>query len=97
MDHGPAVELGEDLASEKKSKLGIVLFIVYSLFYSGFVVINTISPKTMEAKVLFGLNLAVVYGFLLIIVAIVMGLVYNHICTGFEDKMNELEKEEKNP
>ncbi len=42
----------------------------------------------MEKTVLFGLNLAVTYGFGLILLAIVMGLAYNHFCT---KKENELE------
>lgn len=92
MDHGPAVQLGEDKASAAKSKLGIYLFIFYSLVYSGFVLINTIAPKTMGVHVFCGLNLAVVYGFGLIILAIVMGLIYNHICTGLENKLNKPEE-----
>jgi hypothetical protein len=35
-----------------------------------------------------GLNLAVVYGFGLIFLAIIMGLIYNVICTRAEDRMN---------
>ncbi|MBL6990413.1 MAG: DUF485 domain-containing protein [Bacteriovoracaceae bacterium] len=87
--HGPAVELAEDKASDAKSKLGVYLFIVYSLVYAGFVIINTVSPKLMGIEMFMGLNLAVVYGFGLIILAIVMGLIYNHICTKMEDEMNK--------
>ncbi len=93
MDHGPAVKLAKDNASGIKSKLGVVLFIVYLLIYSGFVAINTVSPKTMGATVFAGLNLAVVYGFGLIILAIVMGLIYNAICTSLENKLNKPENE----
>ena len=88
MDHEPAVELGEDLASEKKSKLGLKLFGVYSFVYVGFVAINTIAPTLMETTVLWGQNLAVVYGMGLILLAITMGLGYNHVCTGYENTMN---------
>ncbi len=93
MDHGPAVKLGEDLASDKKASLGIKFFFIYTLVYVGFVAINTISPKLMEKTVLMGLNLAVVYGMGLILLAIVMGLIYNHLCTGYEDTMNNKEGE----
>ena len=89
MDHGPAVELGEDHASELKAKLGLKLFFVYTVVYFGFIAINIIEPNLMEIIVLWGLNLAVVYGMGLIILAIVMGLIYNHICTGYEDRMNK--------
>ncbi|MCK5807502.1 DUF485 domain-containing protein [bacterium] len=89
MGHGPAVKLEKDYASPAKTKLGVKLFFVYLTIYVGFVVINTINPQIMEMRMFLGLNLAVVYGFGLIILAIVMGLVYNHICTGYENKMNK--------
>lgn len=89
MDHGPAVELGEDHASDLKSKLGIKLFVVYTLVYIGFIAINIIEPMLMEKVIFKGLNLAVVYGMGLIVLAIILGLIYNHICTGYEEKMNK--------
>lgn len=98
--HGPAVKLGKDNASEWKSKLGIKLFFVYGLIYAGFVIINTTNPELMENDVLLGMNLAVVYGMGLIVLAIVMGLIYNYFCTKKEDELNkpeqveEVEKEE---
>jgi len=93
MSHGPAAKLEKDNATEVKTKLGIKLFFVYATIYSGFVFINTLSPSTMEIKVFADLNLAVVYGFGLIILAIVMGVIYNHICTGYENKLNKKETE----
>lgn len=88
MDHGPAVEMGQDNASDIKARIGSILFIVYGLVYAGFVIINTISPKSMGETIVLDLNLAVVYGFGLIILAIVMGLIYNVICTNYEKRMN---------
>ncbi len=84
MDHGPAVELGEDYASEFKARLGLILFAVYGIVYAGFTIINTVSPRTMGETVLWGLNLAVVYGFGLILLALVMGLIYNAVCSRAE-------------
>jgi len=95
MGHGPATSWGTDNASEYKTKMGIKLFLVYCLIYSGFVIINTIKPKLMAIKVVAGLNLACVYGFGLIILAIVMGLIYNAVCSSAEDKMNTPEKGEQ--
>jgi len=77
--HGPAAKLGKDNASQLKSRFGVILFFVYLFIYSGFVAINTVSPETMEAPIMFGVNLAVIYGLGLIVVAIVLGLIYNHI------------------
>lgn len=58
------------------SPLGLLLFVVYSLFYAGFVWVNAFAADAMETIVFGGLNLAIVYGFALILVAIVMSLVY---------------------
>jgi uncharacterized membrane protein (DUF485 family) len=57
------------------------MFIIYALIYTGFVILNVISPLAMEKTVLLGLNLAVVYGFGLIIVALIMALIYNEACS----------------
>ncbi len=92
MLHGEAVKLEKDEAAAIKSKVGLILFGVYALIYAGFVAINTLSPKTMGARVFLGLNLAVVYGFGLIILAIIMGVAYNHYCTKLEDRLNKQSK-----
>lgn len=92
--HGPAVKMEKDNASGFKTKIGLKLFIVYSLIYAGFVIINTIEPKLMELEIFLGLNLAVVYGFGLIVIAIIMGLIYNSICTKKENLMNKPGTEE---
>lgn len=88
MLHGEAVKLEKDEAAALKSKIGLYLFGVYSLIYAGFVALNTLIPQSLGTRVFLGLNLAVVYGFGLIILAIVMGVIYNHVCTKLEDKMN---------
>lgn len=96
MHHEPAPEMGDDAASAYKTRTGLILFAIYGLIYAGFVVINTISPKTMGHVVFAGLNLAVVYGFGLIALAIVMGLIYNAMCTRAEDRMNQTEGDADN-
>lgn len=88
MGHGPAVKLGKDYASGYKTKLGIAMFIVYTLVYAVFVAINATNPALMEETVM-GQTLAVVYGFGLIILAFVMAIVYNHFCTGAENRLNK--------
>lgn len=96
MLHGEAVKLGKDESTAFKTKIGLILFGVYSLIYAGFIVINTLAPKKMEMQVIFGLNLAVAYGFGLIFLAIIMGVVYNHVCTKMEDKLNNPASSGKN-
>ena len=93
MDHGPAVEVGVDNASKKKAKLGVWLFISYTIVYAIFVAIGVTNSETevMEKIVLGNQNLAVVFGFGLIILAILMGLIYNAICTKYEKELNKEE------
>ena len=87
MQHKPAPKLGDDAASAFKTRLGLILFVIYGLVYAGFVALNTISPKTTGQVIFAGLNLAVVFGFGLIVLAIVMGLIYHVICSRAEDRM----------
>lgn len=89
MLHEPAVQLGEDHASEKKTRLGIILFFVYAAIYAVFVLLGLVYTDKLGIKVIAGLNLAVVYGIGLIVLAAIMGLIYSYICTLMENKMNK--------
>jgi uncharacterized membrane protein (DUF485 family) len=60
--------------------LGLVLFAIYLLIYVGFVVTSAFMAQTMDRVVWNGLNLAVVYGFALIIIAFVMAMIYGLMC-----------------
>lgn len=88
MLHEPAAASAPDNASEYKASLGVKLFIVYALFYAGFVAINVLKPILMEKVVFLNLNLAVVYGFGLIIVALILALIYNKMCEIKEEELN---------
>ena len=92
MDHGPAVELGVDHAAKRKSRLGIWLFVLYTIVYGVFVAIGVANYEAMSIKVIGDLNLAVTYGFGLIVLAIIMGLIYNWRCTKIENEMNKEDK-----
>jgi uncharacterized membrane protein (DUF485 family) len=87
MGHGPAVKLGRDDASSYKTRLGVKMFLVYTIVYATFVGINTINPKMMET-IVFGQTAAVIWGFCLIVLALVMAIVYNRLCTKAEERMN---------
>ncbi len=81
MLHGPAQDSGPDPASSYKSRLGVVMFIIYCVVYTGFVLVNVVDEgRAMQVIVLAGLNVAVVYGMGLIIFALVLALIYNHLC-----------------
>jgi len=80
MLHEPATTVGKDPSGPYKMRLGIRMFMFYALFYAGFVTINLVAPLMMETIVLAGLNLATVYGFALIVVALIAALVYDALC-----------------
>jgi uncharacterized membrane protein (DUF485 family) len=93
--HGPAAKLEADKAAAKKAKLGVILFLFYTLVYVGFVIIGLTDPELLGKPIIGGQNLAIVYGFGLIILAIVMGFIYNFYCTRMEDSMNSKKQEGK--
>lgn len=93
MLHKPAVvEEGVDKAAPKKAKLGIILFFFYTIIYAGFVFIGLVYPELMGFELLGGQNLAIVYGFGLILLAVIMGFLYNYYCSKMEDEMNTNEE-----
>lgn len=91
MLHQPAAPVGKDPAQQYKMRLGVWMVIAYSLFYIGFVAINLLSPLLMEKTIFAGLNLATVYGFSLIIVALLQALVYDGMCRAMETKLEEVQ------
>lgn len=64
----------------RNARIGLVLFCVYLVLYGGFVFLNAFSPETMEVTPLPGVNLAILYGFGLIIAALALALVYGYLC-----------------
>lgn len=96
MDHGEniKVEEHEDLV-EFKTRIGIYLFVAYGIIYTLFVLLNTVLPASMKIIVLYGMNLAVFYGFSLIILAIIMSVIYNIICTKKEKEFAAREGDKK--
>ena len=94
MLHEPAAQSGQDKAAPYKARLGVQLFIVYATVYAIFVIINVAKPLMMETIIIFGLNLAVVYGFFLIIFALVLALIYNSLCNA-KEKALHTDKEDK--
>jgi len=88
MNHGPAQDSGPDPASIYKTRLGVVMFVIYCLVYAGFVLLNVLTEGAVMQTIVFaGLNLAVVYGLGLIVFALLLALLYNHLCTRREAKL----------
>lgn len=88
MSHGPATEWKEDRTEGFKSRFGFVMITVFSLVYAAFILICVISPKTM-ANNAGGLNVAVAFGFGIIVLAIIQALIYTFICSS-KEKAEEL-------
>lgn len=95
MLHEPVITEGKDAAASYKSRVGVWMFVVYALFYAGFVFINLYSPLAMEREVLWGLNLATVYGFALIVGAFVLALVYDRLCRRMEAHLADASNKEE--
>jgi len=61
-------------------RLGLGLFAVYLLLYVGFMLLCAFAPAVMELRPMGGLNLALLYGFGLIIAAVVLAMIYGGLC-----------------
>lgn len=77
----------------RNSRIGLILFFCYLLLYSGFVFINAFSPDSMDMQPIEGINLAIVYGFVLIVGAFAMSLLYGLLCK--TEAPNESDREVK--
>jgi uncharacterized membrane protein (DUF485 family) len=64
----------------RNRRLGLVLFAVYLTIYAAYVLINAFWPEWMDQILWSGLNLAVLYGFGLILSAFLLALVYARLC-----------------
>jgi uncharacterized membrane protein (DUF485 family) len=62
------------------ARLGVALFVVYLLLYVGFIYLNAFSRQTMAADAAGGVNVAVLYGFGLIVAAFVLSVMYMLLC-----------------
>ncbi|MGV3482944.1 MAG: DUF485 domain-containing protein [Planctomycetaceae bacterium] len=61
------------------ARLGLQLFFAYLVLYVGFVLLNAYSPETMEWRPWGGVNLALLYGFGLILAALGLAFVYGFL------------------
>jgi uncharacterized membrane protein (DUF485 family) len=62
------------------TRAGLGLFAVYVALYGGFMALSAFRPDVMSRPVLGGANLAVTYGFGLIVAALALALIYMKIC-----------------
>ncbi len=71
---------GDSSERRYNSRLGLTLFAIYLALYLGFVLINAFKADWMDVTAVAGLNFAIVYGFALIIFALVLALIYGAMC-----------------
>ena len=84
LDHGAMhpKEVEDPVISARNARYGMRLFLIYLAIYAGFVGLNAFRPDVMEWTPAWGLNLAVLYGLALIVIAMVLALVYSWLCRG---------------
>ena len=67
-------------APSRTARIGLILFVIYAVFYAGFVFLNAFAPAQMDRTPFAGLNVAILYGFALIVLAFVMSIIYGFLC-----------------
>lgn len=90
MEHGPATEWKKEKSQDYKTKLGLRMMPIFAAVYFVFIVIAVTNPQMMANDV-GSLNVAITYGFAIIITAIVMALIYNYLCSRKEKEDGDTE------
>ncbi|MBI3831845.1 MAG: DUF485 domain-containing protein [Planctomycetes bacterium] len=62
--------------SARNARYGTMLFVVYCVLYGSFMALNVYDPKIMARTPLAGVNLAILYGFGLIVAALALAGLY---------------------
>ena len=79
-EHAGSDEPHHQPTIDRNARLGRNLFFVYLLCYVGYVVLATTSPEAMRFITFGGVNVAIAYGFALIVLALVLALIYSWMC-----------------
>jgi len=69
----------------RQSRVGFALFALYLALYLGFILINAFYPALMKSTPVAGVNLAILYGFALIVAAIIMAFLYGFVGNSASD------------
>ena len=88
MSQNSPSEWKEDKTTQFKARLGLIMFFIYVIIFGGFILINVTYTKIMKIDI-GSLNLAIVYGFGLIIIAVLLAFIYNILCSRAEKKAEE--------
>lgn len=80
--------------ASRNARIGLAMFGIYLLLYGSFVLLNALSPETMEVTPLAGVNLAILYGFGLIVAALILAAIYGWLCRIEQGQPNGREGDE---
>jgi uncharacterized membrane protein (DUF485 family) len=79
-------EIFHSAAEARNARIGLWLFALYVALYAGFMWLCAFRAKLTGEPMLGGLNVAVVYGFGLILGAFVLAIVYMWLCGRHEQR-----------
>ena len=79
---GPSESHAERLSGAwaYNARIGLVLFFLYFALYAGFIGLAAFDLDALRQPVVAGVNLAIVYGFMLILSAFVLAVIYMFLC-----------------
>jgi uncharacterized membrane protein (DUF485 family) len=87
MSHGPSTEWKAEKSESFKTRLGLIMFAIFSPVYLAFILLCVISPTAVGTDV-GSLNVAIIFGFGIIVLAIIQALIYNFICSKKEEELD---------
>ena len=70
--------------SARNARYGLILFVIYLVLYGGFMGLSAFEPQLMSKTPFGGVNLAILYGFGLIVAALVLAVIYMVLCRARE-------------
>lgn len=79
-------EHADDIA--RNTRYGLILFAVYLALYVGFLLLSTFAAQMMQEVKILGVNLSIIYGFTLILAALVLALIYGWLCRSSNSATN---------
>jgi uncharacterized membrane protein (DUF485 family) len=86
MDKETITVRATERSERMKQNFGLALCLIYAVVYATFVFISLYDVTLMDTVMPFGLNLAVFYGFGIILFALVLALIYSQACSFSERK-----------
>jgi uncharacterized membrane protein (DUF485 family) len=75
-DHENIRETEDPQLVARNTRIGLFLFAIYFSLYAGFIALTTFFPKVMQSTPFGGINFAILSGFMLIVAALVLAIIY---------------------